>query len=124
MHDFAREIQWVIPVVLDHLFPFPSTNYETLAPEQASRILGRITLPKYGSWLNVAEIEFFVLARERVDHRILSTRSFEREVAAYEQERNRMKVRCNWRFTNHDARRKAQQAFIHRTLTTRNPTLP
>ncbi len=43
----------------------------------------------------MAEIEFSVLARECLDRRIPSAEMLERELAAYEQERNRTKATIN-----------------------------
>jgi hypothetical protein len=125
MHDFAREMQWlsdvayphaeVIRVVLDNLNTHkPASLYETFVPEEARRILKRLEFhytPKHGSWLNMAEIEFSVLGRECLDRRIPSAEVLEREIAAYEQERNRTKATINWRFTNQDARTKLDRLY-------------
>ncbi len=105
MQDFAREMQWlsdvayphaeVIRVVLDNLNTHkPASLYETFVPEEARRLLKRLEFhytPKHGSWLNMAEIEFSVLGRQCLDRRIPSAEALERELAAYEQERNRTK---------------------------------
>ena len=125
MHDFAREMQWlsdvayphaeVIRVVLDNLNTHkPASLYETFVPEEARRILKRLEFhytPKHGSWLNMAEIEFSVLGRECLDRRIPSAEVLEREIAAYEQQRNRTKATINWRFTNQDARTKLDRLY-------------
>jgi len=42
--------------------------------------------PKHGSWLNMAEIELSVLARQCLDRRILEQTTLQQEVAAWEKE--------------------------------------
>ncbi len=125
MQDFAREMQWlsdvayphaeVIRVVLDNLNTHkPASLYETFVPEEARRLLKRLEFhytPRHGSWLNMAEIEFSVLGRECLDRRIPSAEALERELAAYEQERNRTNATITWRFTNQDARTKLKRLY-------------
>src|ERR687889_815297 len=65
--------------------------YEAFPPEQARRIAERLEIhrtPKHGSWLNMAEIELSVLARQCLDRRIESKEELERGVAAWEEDRN------------------------------------
>src|SRR5262249_4805364 len=56
------------------------------------------------SWLNVAEIELSVLARQCLDRRIASAEELRREGAAWEAERNERAVEGRWRFTTAEAR--------------------
>ena len=77
MRDFAHQMRWlvdeayphvpVIRVVLDNLNTHRRASlYETFPPTEARRIAKRLEFhftPKHGSWLNMAEIEFSVLAR-------------------------------------------------------------
>src|SRR5918992_1217238 len=65
--------------------------YEAFPPEQARRIVERLEIhhtPKHGSWLNMAEIELSVLARQCLGRRIASAEELRREVGAWEAERN------------------------------------
>jgi hypothetical protein len=81
--------------------------YEAFPPERARRIADRLEIhhtPKHGSWLNMAEIELSVLARQCLDRRIGTREELEREVAAWERERNERGVPVRWRFTTADAR--------------------
>ena len=51
----------------------PSSLYEAFEPEEARRIAERLEIhytPKHGSWLNIAEIEIGVKARQCLDRRI------------------------------------------------------
>ena len=52
-----------------------SALYELFEPERARAILDKIEFvftPKHGSWLNIAEIEFSVLARQGIKQRVAS----------------------------------------------------
>jgi DDE superfamily endonuclease len=64
----------VAAVVLDNLSTHsPAALYQAFPPEEARRILRRLGFhdtPKHGSWLNMAELEFSVLGRQRLDRRI------------------------------------------------------
>ncbi len=79
--------------------------YEAFPPEQARRIAEKLEIhhtPKHGSWLNMAEIELSVLARQCLGRRIESKEELKREVAAWEDERNGQGVVIRWQFTNAD----------------------
>ena len=67
--------------------------------------------PKHGSWLNIAEIELSVLARQCLDRRIPDRPTLEREVAAWEAERNAAGGTVDWRFTTADARIKLKRLY-------------
>jgi hypothetical protein len=105
----------VVRVVLDNLNTHtPASLYEAFAPAEARRILRRLEFhhtPKHASWLNQAEIEFSVLAEQCLDRRIPDLATLEREVAAWEQERNAAGARIVWRFTVADARAKLRRLY-------------
>jgi transposase len=64
--------------------------------------------PKHGSWLNQAEIELSLLARQCLGtRRIPDLSSLRRETKAWNREANRKRTKINWRFT----RRKARKMF-------------
>ena len=77
-----------IRVVSDQLNTHhPSGLYQVFEPQEAKRLLARLDFhytPKHGSWLNMAEIEFSVLARQCLGQRIPDAVALEREVAAWE----------------------------------------
>lgn len=104
-----------IHVVLDNLNTHtPAALYEAFAPATARRILGRLEFhytPKHGSWLNMAEIEFSVLACQCLHRRLASPEAVNREVRAWEEQRNHCKVKIHWRFTTKDARRKLERLY-------------
>jgi len=92
----------------------PASLYEAFEPEQARRLAARIEwhhTPKHGSWLNVAECELSVLARQCLDRRIPDRATLEREVAAWQERRNAQVVRIDWQFTTADARVKLKKLY-------------
>ena len=88
--------------------------HQALEPAEARRIAERLEIhytPKHGSWLNMAEIEIGVLARQCLDRRIPDQRVLRREVAMWQEQRNLDTVRVNWRFTTADARIKLKSLY-------------
>jgi hypothetical protein len=104
-----------ITVVLDNLNTHTGASlYETFEPAEARRIWERLDLhytPKHGSWLNMAEIELSVFARQCLNRRIPDQDTLRHEVAALEAERNRSPSAVNWRFTTADARIKLKKLY-------------
>ena len=104
-----------IIVVLDNLNTHNGASlYETFEPAEARPILQRLELhhaPKHGSWLNMAEIELSVFARQCLNRRIPDQDTLQREVAALETERNRVASTVDWRFTTADARIKLKRLY-------------
>lgn len=104
-----------IVLVLDNLNTHgPASLYEAFAPAEARRILERLEIhytPKHGSWLDMAEIELSVLARQCLDRRLATREDVAREVAAWEAERNAAQVTIDWRFTTADARIKLKHLY-------------
>ena len=123
--DFAEVIRWLVEevheeaekvvLVMDNLNTHKIASlYEAFPPERARRIAERLEVhytPKHGSWLNMAEIELSVLAGQCLDRRIESREDLEREVAAWEEERNERQVGVRWRFTTADARIKLRHLY-------------
>lgn len=105
----------VVRVVLDNLNTHsPSALYQTFTPEEARRITRRLEFhytPKHGSWLNMAEIELSVLGRQCLRRRIGDTQTLQREVAAWEAQRNVERATIKWRFTTADARVKLHHLY-------------
>lgn len=92
----------------------PSALYETFEPQEAKRILDKLEIhytPKHGSWLNMAEIELSVLARQCLDRRIPDPETLNQEVAAWEKRRNAQSRTIDWQFTTDDARIKLKRLY-------------
>ena len=125
MRDFAHQMRWlvdeayphvpVIRVVLDNLNTHRRASlYETFPPAEARRIAKRLEFhftPKHGSWLNMAEIEFSVLARACLKKRNPDEDALQRNVSTCEAERNQARTTINWRFTTQDARTKMRRLY-------------
>ena len=123
--DFAEVIRWLVEdlheeaekvvLVMDNLNTHKLASlYEAFPPEQARRIAEELEIhhtPKHGSWLNMAEIELSVLARQCLARRIETRAELEREEAAWEEERNERGVEIRWRFTTADARIKLRRLY-------------
>ena len=104
-----------IVLVMDNLNTHhPASLYEAFQPEEARRIAERLEIhytPKHGSWLNMAEPELAVLARQCLDRRIPDQELLGQETRAWQNQRNRKAVRAEWRFTTQDARIKLESLY-------------
>jgi hypothetical protein len=104
-----------VTLVLDNLNTHrPSVLYQAFPPGEARRLARKfefVHTPKHGSWLNLAELEFGVLQRQCLDRRIGSREELEREVAAWEDDRNERMVEVRWQFRTADARVKLQHLY-------------
>jgi hypothetical protein len=123
--DFARIIrrlvdEWYpeaekVVLVQDNLSTHtPAALYGAFEPAEARRLVEKLEwhyTPKHGSWLNVAEMELSVLARQCLDRRIPDLATLRREVAAWEQARNAAVAKVDWQFTTADARVKLKRLY-------------
>ena len=104
-----------IVLVMDNLNTHhPASLYEAFEPAEARRIAQRLEIhytPKHGSWLNMAEIEIGVMARQCLDRRLPDQNTLRREVDAWQERRNQEAIRVNWRFTTEDARIKLKSLY-------------
>jgi transposase len=81
--------------------------YEAFSPAEARRLACKLEIhytPKHGSWLNMAESELSILARQCLNQRIPDRERLRREVTAWQDERNQAETPMIWRFTTEDAR--------------------
>lgn len=123
--DYAQQMQYLvdvryqdatkITVVHDQLNTHvPASLYKAFEPAEAKRILDKLEFhytPKHGSWLDMAEIELSVLARECLDRRIPDKMTLINEVAAWELRRNQGARTVDWQFTTADARIKLKRLY-------------
>jgi hypothetical protein len=128
--DFAHQMRWLVDaayptvdrirVVLDNLSTHkPEALYETFPPAQARRIVRKLEFhytPKHGSWLNMAELELSVLARQCLDQRIPSVTRLSALLMAYEARRNAAKATITWQFTPEKARIKLHKLYPSTSL--------
>lgn len=104
-----------IRVVLDNLSTHTAAAfYESFSAEVARKLARKIEFcytPVHGSWLNMVEIELSVLVRQCLGQRLPDLESLSREVAAWEEQRNRVGASVDWRFTTEDARIKLKSLY-------------
>lgn len=125
----AVALAWFLKHLLDVVYPSAAklvlvtdnlnthctgSLYEAFEPAEARRLAERIEwhyTPKHGSWLNMAEVELSVLARQCLDRRIPDREVLARAVAAWETKRNAAGVKADWQFTTADARVKLKKLY-------------
>jgi len=104
-----------IVLVMDNLNTHnKSSLYEAFEPAEAKRIADKLEIhytPKHGSWLDMAEIELGILARQCLSRRIDNMEQLKDEVAAWQMIRNTAEAKVNWRFTTEDARIKLKKLY-------------
>jgi transposase len=114
-----------IRVVQDNLSTHtPGALYDAFPAPEAHRILERLEFhhtPKHASWLNMVEIEIGVLKGQCLDRRIDNRAELEREIAAWERQRNAAGARIKWMFTTEKARAKMGRAYPKPTATLDQP---
>lgn len=110
---FARAVKIVL--MQDNLNTHaPASLYEAFPAAEARRLVERFEwhyTPRHGSWLNLAESELGVLAKQCLDRRIADRATLEREVAAWVARRNASHAKVNWHFTTADARVKLKSLY-------------
>jgi DDE superfamily endonuclease len=120
--EFVRELIDVhyqqadqIVLVMDNLNTHsPASFYEAFEPVEAWRLSQKLEIhdtPTHGSWLNMAEIELSVLARQCLAERMASIQAVQEQVQAWQQRRNEAQATINWRFTAEDARIKLKRLY-------------
>ena len=123
--DWAREVKRLLDedfpdalkvrLVSDNLNTHDFASlYEAFPAEEAHRLMSRLELhhtPRNGSWLNMAEVELSVLGSDCLDRRIPDARTMDKEMAAWEKQRNATKSTVRWQFTTPDARTKLGRLY-------------
>lgn len=104
-----------IVLIMDNLNTHKLASlYEAFAPETARRLAERFEIhytPKHGSWLDMAETELSVLARQSLNRRIDNIADLTHEVEAWERQRNKIASAMDWRFTTKNARIKLKRLY-------------
>lgn len=107
----AKRVRLVVDNLNTHA---GSALYQTFAPAEARALYERLELhytPKHASWLNMAEIELSALTRQCLHRRLDNPLTVKREVAAWEQQRNRQHTKIDWQFTTKNARIKLRRLY-------------
>jgi hypothetical protein len=88
--------------------------YEAFPAAEARRLVERFEwhyTPKHGSWLDLAESELGVLARQCLDRRIADKQTLIDEIKAWQDDRNANHAKANWHFTTLNARIKLKHLY-------------
>ena len=123
--DFAHCVKELVDVhyphaekvllVMDNLNTHSTASlYQAFPPEEARRLAERLEIhhtPKHASWLNMAEIEIGVLARQCLAGYSVSADEMRRKVNAWQFRRNSVYLSVNWQFTTSDARIKLKRLY-------------
>jgi hypothetical protein len=86
--------------------------YEAFDPSEARRLAKRMEIhytPKHGSWLNIAEMQISVVARQCLDQRIGSLTQLRRTLKKWLESRD--PVTISWQFTTERARIKLRRLY-------------
>jgi hypothetical protein len=106
----------IVHLVLDNLNTHFRCCFEQELGQRAARaLLQRVRFhytPKHASWLNMAEIEISILARQCLARRLSDHASARREVKAWQQRRNAERRGIDWTFTRQDADRKLSSHYV------------
>src|SRR4029079_15903491 len=88
--------------------------YEAFPATEDRRLVERFEwhyTPKHGSWLDLAESELGVLSSQCLDRRIADKQILAREVAAWQDHRNKRHAKADWQFTTANARVKLKRLY-------------
>ena len=88
--------------------------YQAFESAKARRIAKRLEIhytPKHGSWLDMAEIEIGVMARQCLNRRIPDQSTLRCEIDAWQKQRNEKTSRVDWRLTTEDTRIKLKSLY-------------
>ncbi len=104
-----------IILVMDNLITHtPASFYEIFPPAQAHALAERLEIhytPKHASWLNIAEIELSVLARQGLARNVATIQDLCRQVQSWQEHRNQRVGTVNWQFRTADARIKLKRLY-------------
>ncbi|MEQ1831320.1 MAG: IS630 family transposase [Pirellula sp.] len=104
-----------IVLVVDNLNTHgPHCLYQRYPPEEAHRLASRFEwhyTPEHGSWLNIAECELSVLARQCTNKRIADQQALATATLAWQTQRNSATATIRWQFTTADARIKLRRLY-------------
>jgi hypothetical protein len=104
-----------IVLVLDNLSSLaPAALYERFEPAEVHRIPNKIErhcTPEHASWLNIAEIELPILAKQCLNRRIADRQTLQRQISAWRSDRNLANATINGQFTTADARIKLRRLY-------------
>lgn len=125
--DYAEFMRWLVTthyadvdkvqIVQDNLNTHTfGAFYQHLPCEQAHALMQKVEFhftPKHASWLNMAELEFSVLARQCLGQRFATLEHLRQAAVAWANQRNRAQIRIKWTFSTQDARQKLRRHYLN-----------
>ncbi len=123
--DFAHAVRELVDVqypdaekivlVMDNLNTHNIASlYEAFEPAEARRLAKKLEIhytPKHGSWLNIAEMELSVLARQCLGQYFETRDELAAEIQIWQEQRNAGANAVNWQFTTANARIKLKKLY-------------
>ena len=123
--DYAHVIRYLVDecfpdadkvvLVQDNLSTHHASSlYQTFAPAEAQRLVQKLEIhytPVHGSWLNMAEIELSVLAKQCLAEHVACIENLETDTQVWASRRNDRKNTVDWHFTTEDARIKLKRLY-------------
>lgn len=104
-----------IVLVMDQLNIHSTASlYAAFPPEEARRLAAKLEIhhtPTHGSWLNMAELELSVLARQCLRQRLPDQTAMRGAITAWAERRNAAIHTIDWQFTTDDARVKLRRLY-------------
>jgi len=110
-YPHARTVRLVCDNLNTHHIASLYAAFPAAEAHRLARRLEIIHTPRNGSWLNIAEIELSVLARQCLGRRIGAPEELASACAAWERARNAEGGRVIWKFTTADARVKLRHLY-------------
>lgn len=114
LEEHYGEAETVV-LVMDNLNTHEVASlYEAFAPAEARRLAERLEIhytPEHGSWLNMAEIEQSVMARQALGRRVPDRAAMETVTTAWYEARNGAEGTVDWQFTTEEARIKLKRLY-------------
>jgi DDE superfamily endonuclease len=107
----ALKVSWVMDNFATHKLSF---FYDHFPPRQARAYIERMEIihtPAHGSWLNMAEIEFSVFARQELDRPFASKQEVARVADEWASRQNGKQKKISWQFKASDARIKLAHLY-------------
>ena len=106
-HVRVRDAEKIV-LVMDNLNTHNLASlYVAFEPAEARRLAKKLEIhytPKHGSWLDMAEMELSVLARQCLGQYFETRHELAEEIRVWQEQRNAGANTVNWQFTAADAR--------------------
>ena len=107
----AIKVRLVVDNLNTHII---ASLYKAFPAKEARELAKRLEIhytPKHGSWLNIAEIMISVLARQCLCRRIPNLDLLNKELVAWNNDRNNSPRQIKWQFSTEDARIKLLRLY-------------